>query len=166
VAGAESACAGWLVQFLHLVAEHKPRRPAGGLGHGPVPQIRGRPRDAPVRDRPGRGHRARRVQLRRQAAPPELRPFHAHVGGLDTFAQALLAAADLVERGELAAAKDARYAGWDGELGKAIHGGGASLADLEAKVAAGEISPVRRSGGQERLENIVNRSVWSAWRAG
>ena len=50
---------------------------------------------------------------------------------------ALLVAADLVERGELAANKDARYAGWDGELGAAILGGGASLADLEARVAVG-----------------------------
>jgi len=105
------------------------------------------------------------AKLRRQSSDrSDL--FYAHIGGLDTIAQALLAAADIVERGDLAAAKDARYAGWDGELGKAILGGRASLADLEAKVAAGEVSPVRRSGGQERLENIVNRSVWSAGRKG
>jgi len=92
--------------------------------------------------------------------------FYAHIGGLDTIAQALLSAADLVERGELAALKDARYAGWDGALGKGILGGGVSLADLEAKVAAGEVNPVRQSGGQERLENLVNRSVWAAGRKG
>jgi xylose isomerase len=92
--------------------------------------------------------------------------FYAHIGGLDTIAQALLAAADLVERGELAALKDARYAGWDGALGKGILGGSVSLAELEAKVAAGEVSPVRQSGGQERLENLVNRSVWAAGRKG
>jgi len=92
--------------------------------------------------------------------------FYAHIGGLDTLAQALLAAADLVERGELAALKDARYAGWDGELGQAILGGGTSLADLEARVATGDVDPVRRSGGQERLEHLVNRSVWSAGRTG
>ena len=92
--------------------------------------------------------------------------FYAHIGGLDTIAQALLSAADLVERGELAALKDARYAGWDGALGKGILGGGVSLADLEAKVAAGEVNPVRHSGGQERLENLVNRSVWAAGRKG
>ena len=68
----------------------------------------------------GGGHRARRLQLRCQAAPPEHDRndlFHAHIGGLDTLARALLVAADLVERGELAALKDGRYAGWDGELG-------------------------------------------------
>ena len=86
------------------------------------------------------------------------------IGGLDTISMALLAAADLVERGELAADRDARYAGWDGAFGRSILEGGTSLADLEAKVAAGEVNPVRRSGGQERLENIVNRSIWSAGR--
>ena len=105
------------------------------------------------------------AKLRRQSTD-RTDLFHAHIGGLDTIAMALLAAADLVERGELAADRDARYAGWDGDLGRAILGGGVSLAELEAKVAAGEVSPVRRSGGQERLENLVNRSVWSAGRRG
>jgi xylose isomerase len=91
--------------------------------------------------------------------------FHAHIGGLDTIARALLVAADLVERGELAANLDARYAGWNGDLGKAILGGDLSLADLEARVAEGGVNPTPVSGGQERLENVVNRSVWSAGRA-
>ena len=43
--------------------------------------------------------------------------FHAHIGGLDTLARALLVAADLIEDGELAERKDGRYSGWDGELG-------------------------------------------------
>ena len=105
------------------------------------------------------------AKLRRQSSD-RTDLFHAHIGGLDTLAMALLVAADLVERGELATNKDARYAGWDGELGQAILGGGVSLADLEAKVAAGEISPERASGGQERLENVVNRSIWSVGRKG
>ncbi len=103
------------------------------------------------------------AKLRRQSTD-RTDLFHAHIGGLDTIAMALLAAADLVERNDLAASKDARYAGWDGELGKAILTGSLSLADLEARVAAGEVNPVRESGGQERLENVVNRSIWSASR--
>jgi xylose isomerase len=103
------------------------------------------------------------AKLRRQSSD-RTDLFHAHIGGLDTLAMALLAAADLVERKELATNKEARYAGWDGELGKAILAGTLSLADLEAKVAAGEVNPVRESGGQERLENVVNRSIWSAGR--
>ena len=73
-------------------------------------------------------------------------------------------AADLVERGELAARKDGRYAGWDGPLGRAILGGSESLESLEAKVAAGEIDPRTVSGGQEALENLVNLRIWSAGR--
>jgi xylose isomerase len=101
------------------------------------------------------------AKLRRQSTD-RTDLFHAHIGGLDTLAQALLAAADLVERGELAKLRDARYAGWDGELGKAILGGSVSLADLEARVASGAVAPVRHSGTQERLENLVNQSVWRA----
>ncbi|MGZ9276418.1 MAG: xylose isomerase [Candidatus Limnocylindrales bacterium] len=87
--------------------------------------------------------------------------FHAHIGGLDTLARALLVAADLIERGELAALKDRRYAGWDGDLGKAILAGSLSLADLEARVADGSVDPRRVSGGQERLENLVNERIWA-----
>jgi xylose isomerase len=88
--------------------------------------------------------------------------FHAHIGALDTLARALLVAAALIEEGELATRKDGRYAGWDGELGAAILGGTLSLADLEARVADGSITPRRASGSQEALENVVNRAIWSA----
>ena len=101
------------------------------------------------------------AKLRRQSSDRN-DLFHAHIGGLDTLAQALLAAADLVERGELATLKDARYRGWEGDLGQAILGGSLSLADLESRVASGAIDPVRHSGWQERLENVVNQSVWRA----
>jgi xylose isomerase len=88
--------------------------------------------------------------------------FHAHVGGLDTLARSLLAAASLVEDGSLQELREARYAGWSSDLGGAILDGGESLASLEAKVASGEIAPVRASGHQEMLENLVNRHVWRA----
>jgi xylose isomerase len=101
------------------------------------------------------------AKLRRQSTD-RTDLFHAHIGGLDTLAKALLVAADLLERGELAALKDRRYAGWDGELGAAILGGTLSLADLEARVADGSIDPTRASGAQERLENLVNLRIWGS----
>ena len=101
------------------------------------------------------------AKLRRQSSD-RTDLFHAHIGGLDTLARALLVAADLIERGELAALKDARYAAWDGELGRAILGGQLSLADLEGRVADGSIAPRRVSGAQERLENVVNERIWAA----
>jgi xylose isomerase len=87
--------------------------------------------------------------------------FHAHIGGIDTLARALLAAADMYERGTLARMVETRYAGWQGDLGAAILGGGVTLADLAAKVEAGEIDPHPVSGRQELLESIVNQSIWS-----
>jgi len=88
--------------------------------------------------------------------------FHAHVEGIDTLARSLLVAADMVEAETLSKPLAARYAGWDGPLGQAILGGDASLADLHAKVDAGEIDPKPVSGGQERLEALVNRRIWNA----
>lgn len=92
--------------------------------------------------------------------------FHAHVGGIDTLAQSLLVAARLLEDGRLEAARDERYAGWAGPFGKSIIDGSLSLGDLEQKVAAGDIDPQPVSGGQERLENLVNRVLWQTIRSG
>ncbi len=87
--------------------------------------------------------------------------FHAHIGGIDTLARALLVASDLLDAGDLVNEKEQRYAGWSAGLGAEILGGGLSLDDIEARVAAGSIDPQPRSGGQERLENAVNRRIWS-----
>ncbi len=101
------------------------------------------------------------TKLRRQSlARDDL--FHAHVGAVDTLAQSLLVAARLLEDGNLEAERDARYAGWGDGLGAEILDGQHSLADLEERVAAGGIDPAPVSGGQERLENLVNRTLWRA----
>jgi xylose isomerase len=88
--------------------------------------------------------------------------FHAHIGGIDTLAQALLAAAAMVEDGSLEKLRQERYAGWAGELGKSITSGKATFEDLERKVATGAINPKPVSGRQELLENLVNRHVWAS----
>jgi xylose isomerase len=87
--------------------------------------------------------------------------FHGHIGGIDTLARALLVAADMVERGTLDQLREQRYAGWGGELGASILGGGTSLEALEGRVAAGEIDPHPVSGRQELLENLVNQRIWA-----
>jgi xylose isomerase len=87
--------------------------------------------------------------------------FHAHIGGIDTLARALLVAADLLGAGDLERERERRYAGWAEGLGAEIIGG-ASLSDLEGRVADGAIEPRPRSGGQERLENLVNQRIWAA----
>ena len=104
------------------------------------------------------------AKLRRQSSDPD-DLFYAHIGGIDTLAQALLVAADMVEDGDLAAMVEERYAGWSGELGSAIIAGELSLAELGDQVAAGDIDPRPVSGHQELHENVVNRHTWRANRA-
>jgi xylose isomerase len=87
--------------------------------------------------------------------------FHAHVGGIDTLARGLLVAADLVEAGELDREREGRYAGWDAGFGAEMLGGSASLPEIEARVVDERIEPRPRSGGQERLENLVNHRIWA-----
>ncbi len=98
------------------------------------------------------------AKLRRQSVDPE-DLFHAHVGGIDTLARGLLAAARLVEDGRLARSVEERYSGWDGPLGREITGGRRSLADLADLALDRGLDPKPRSGGQERLENLVARLV-------
>ncbi len=101
------------------------------------------------------------AKLRRQSvARTDL--FHAHIGGIDTLAQALLVAADMVELGTLKRLREERYAGWAGELGTAILSGGVTLEELERRLAKGKIDPKPVSGGQELLENLVNQQIWAA----
>ena len=70
----------------------------------------------------------------------------------------LLAAAALWEDGVLETAKNTRYASWDGELGRSIMQGDATLASLrERSMTADE--PMRHSGRQEALENLVARYI-------
>ncbi|HET7678337.1 MAG TPA: xylose isomerase [Candidatus Limnocylindrales bacterium] len=87
--------------------------------------------------------------------------FHAHIGGIDTLARALLVAARLIEEGELERLRRERYAGWGERLGAAVMSGELDLAALEARVADGGIDPRPVSGRQELLENLVNQAIWS-----
>ena len=100
------------------------------------------------------------TKLRRQSMSRD-DLFHAHIGGMDTLARALLVAADMIERKTLTAPRDERYAGWSGELGTAILADGASLEALERRVDESGIDPQPRSGRQELLEGLVNQRIWS-----
>ncbi len=101
------------------------------------------------------------TKLRRQSVE-RTDLFHGHIGGIDTLAAALLVAARLLEDGSLSTAREQRYAGWDGQLGRSITDGSATLASLAGEVLGGAIDPSPRSGQQELLENRVNRAIWGA----
>ena len=97
------------------------------------------------------------AKLRRQSiARDDL--FHAHIGGMDTMARALLASASIIESGDLDTFRTDRYAGWDSAYGQELLEGNHSLADLY-KRALDSDEPTPTSGRQEHLENIVARHV-------
>jgi xylose isomerase len=101
------------------------------------------------------------AKLRRQSlARSDL--FHGHIGGLDTLARALLVAAAVIDSNALEGPRAERYASWDGDLGRAILSGNETLASLDERVSSGRVDPKPVSGGQERLENVVNDHIWAA----
>ena len=94
------------------------------------------------------------AKLRRQSMDPS-DLFHAHIGGLDTLAQALEAATRMLEDGRLQQRVAERYRTWEGQLGREILAGNQTLAELGNTVRSREIDPQPRSGSQEELENLV-----------
>ncbi len=83
--------------------------------------------------------------------------FHAHVGGMDTMAHALLVAAAILDDGELDRNRDERYAGWDERQG--LLDGDATLQQLHDAQLDVDEEPTRVSGRQEALENLVARHI-------
>jgi xylose isomerase len=84
--------------------------------------------------------------------------FHAHIGGMDTVARALLAASSMLADRALEDLRDARYEAWSSELGESILAGAQTLSSLRDRTREG-IAPVPVSGRQEALENLVARYV-------
>jgi xylose isomerase len=93
------------------------------------------------------------AKIRRQSIDP-LDLLHAHIGGLDICARALLVAEEIIKDGRLAQYLAERYAGWQTPDGKAILQGKKTLQDLAAGI--GNREPQPRSGRQEFLENLIN----------
>ena len=84
--------------------------------------------------------------------------FHAHIGGIDTFARALLTADNILNKSDFKKLRKERYATFDGGKGKEFEEGKLSLEDLRTyAIENGE--PAVKSGKQEYLENIINRFI-------
>ena len=97
-------------------------------------------------------------KLRRQSTDPaDL--IYGHIGGMDTCAQALLAAAAMHESGDLSALVDERYAGWNSEVAQAMLSKESSLESIAERVEREGIDPQPKSGRQEYCENLVNRFI-------
>jgi len=84
--------------------------------------------------------------------------FYAHVGGMDTFARALITADNILQKSDFKKIRQERYASFDSGKGKEFEEGKLSLEDLRAyAIEHGE--PATLSGKQEYLENIINRYI-------
>lgn len=97
------------------------------------------------------------AKVRRQSHEP-IDLFYAHIGGMDAFARGLEVAVAIREDGRLKEALEERYAGWAGEFGKRVLSGQVSLEECD-QVAGTAGEPTRRSGRQERLENLINEFI-------
>ncbi len=97
------------------------------------------------------------AKIRRQSLDPE-DLILGHVGGMDTCARALKAAAAMLADGGLEAARASRYSGWESAAAKTMLTDG-TLESITRRVLAENINPQPKSGRQERLENYVNRFV-------
>ena len=84
--------------------------------------------------------------------------FHAHIGGIDTFARALITADAILQKSAYKKIRTDRYASFDTGKGKEFEQGKLSLEDLKA-LAIQNGEPAATSGQQELLENIINRFI-------
>jgi xylose isomerase len=84
--------------------------------------------------------------------------FHAHIGGIDTFARALVVADNVLQKTDYKKIRKDRYASFDSGKGKEFEEGKLTLEDLRAyAIENGE--PAVVSGKQEYLENLINKYI-------
>ena len=84
--------------------------------------------------------------------------FHAHIGGADTFARALVIADKIIVNSDYDKLRQNRYSSFDSGKGKDFENNKLKLQDLyEIAKENGELE--LRSGKQELFENIVNQYI-------
>ncbi|NSL90525.1 xylose isomerase [Chitinophaga solisilvae] len=84
--------------------------------------------------------------------------FHAHIGGIDTFARAAVIAEKVLTHTPYKKFRQERYASFDTGKGREFEEGKLSLEDLRSiTIAGGE--PTQISGKQEWLENLINSCI-------
>ncbi len=97
------------------------------------------------------------AKIRRNSTDPaDL--FYAHIGGMDTFARALIIADDILNKSDYKKIRTERYASFDSGKGKEFEEGKLTLEDLR-NLAVENGEPKTISGKQEYLENLVNNYI-------
>ena len=84
--------------------------------------------------------------------------FHAHIGGADTFARALLTADKIMRSSSYNSLREQRYKSFDSGKGKDFEAGKLDLNDLY-KIAMENGELTLQSGKQELFENIINQYI-------
>jgi xylose isomerase len=84
--------------------------------------------------------------------------FHAHIGGADIFARALLVADRILSESQYSKIRKDRYASFDTGKGKDFENGKLTLEDLYKLSLHSDELPLQ-SGKQEMLENIINQYI-------
>ncbi|MFI5193460.1 MAG: xylose isomerase [Chitinophagales bacterium] len=84
--------------------------------------------------------------------------FLAHIGGMDTFARAVITADQILQQSPYKKFRKERYASFDSGKGKDFEEGKLVLEDLR-NFAATNGEPKQISGKQEWLENIINQYI-------
>ncbi|MBP3480851.1 MAG: xylose isomerase [Clostridia bacterium] len=86
--------------------------------------------------------------------------FHAYILGMDAFALGLIKAAAIIEEGRVDKFITDRYSSFDGEIGRKIRNGQASLEELSDYACNMKKPDLPSSGRQEYLEYIVNNALF------
>lgn len=84
--------------------------------------------------------------------------FYAHIGGMDTFARAMLIAQAILDDGEYTKLRKNRYASFDNGKGKQFEQGKLGIGELSA-LAHKNGEPQQVSGRQEYFENLINKFI-------
>jgi xylose isomerase len=84
--------------------------------------------------------------------------FHAHIGGMDIFARALLIANNILENSDYKKLRTERYASFDNGDGAKFEKGQLRFEELR-DIAIKNGEPKQISGKQERYENIINQYI-------
>jgi xylose isomerase len=98
------------------------------------------------------------AKVRRESIDP-LDLFHAHIGGMDTFARGLRIAAAIRADKALSGFVKERYSSFDVGIGSRVEKGQATFAELEQYMLEKGEADANISGRQEMLENIVNQYI-------
>ena len=84
--------------------------------------------------------------------------FYAHIGGMDLFARALIAANQIVHESEYLELKNDRYQSFNSGKGKEFEEDKLTLEELYQH-ASTHPKLIQKSGKQERFENLINRYI-------